>query len=40
MKHSAQRTASPAELATLIKKAELKAKGSASTCDFYGYKRR
>ena len=36
----AQRSMTPAELATLMKIAELRTKGAVSTCDFYGVKRR
>jgi len=36
----AQRSMTPAELATLIKIAELRTKGATSTCDFYGMKHR
>ena len=35
-----QRSMTPAELATLMKIAELRTKGAVSTCDFYGLKRR
>ena len=36
MKKTQKRTMSPAQLATLMKAAELRTKGSVCTCDFYG----
>lgn len=39
MKKTQKRTMSPAQLATLMKAAELRTKGSISTCDFYGSRR-
>lgn len=39
MKKTQKREMSPAQIATLMKVAELRTKGSVSTCDFYSGRR-